>query len=152
MLTEQSEDGKPLIFTAFDANGRGRELARFATKPGEQYSWGLSPDGTRVALIRDQGSRIHILPLDGGPLQTVQVKGWDHLVLIYWSADGQSWLTCGFTPSSTVLLRVDKQGNAVAIWEQKEVRVIYGLPSPDGRHLAIVSTLSKRNVWLMEGF
>src|SRR5215510_5879837 len=29
---------------------------------------------------------------------------------------------------------------------------LYGLPSPDGRHLAIVATGRSNNIWLMENF
>ena len=75
VIAEQSENGKPLIFTAFDAlNGRGAEIARFDTEPSAQYHWGLSPDGTRIAVLKYWDNRIHIVSLNGGAPQEVTVK------------------------------------------------------------------------------
>ena len=152
VLAEQVRTGEPLIFTTFDGRGRGRELARFATELGALYSWGLSPDASRVAVVKNQDSQIHVLSLKGAPSQSVKVKSFDHLVLVYWSADGMEWFTSSATPTAAELLRVNSQGKAVSVWEQKGAPYVYGMPSPDGRHLALVSTLSKRNIWMLEGF
>ena len=82
VLAEQSEEGKPIIFTSFDAlKGRGQELARFETEPDAHYNWDLSPDGTRIAILKagPGNGRIHILSLNGQPPREVKVKGWDRL-------------------------------------------------------------------------
>ena len=68
VIAEQSEDGKPIIFTGFDAlKGRGQELARFETEPGAAYNFALSPEGTRIAILKDHSgeARIHTLFLNG---------------------------------------------------------------------------------------
>jgi len=38
------------------------------------------------------------------------------------------------------------------LWDFKDGSLVCGVPSPDGRHLAIVATARSNNVWLMENF
>ena len=39
------------------------------------------------------------------------------------------------------------------LWQHKGAGyVIWGVPSPDGRYLAIVGDLINSNVWMVEGF
>jgi hypothetical protein len=152
-IAESSDDGKFLIFTAFDAlKGRGQELTRFETEPAASYGWGLSLDGSSIAVLKAGDRRIHTLSLTGQPLREIEVKGWDHLVGVYWASDGKGWFTCALQPTGSVLLHVDLQGKANPLWEQEGNSVSYGLPSPDGRHLAIVGTTKSNNVWMLENF
>jgi len=55
-------------------------------------------------------------------------------------------------PIGSVLLYVDSDGTAKRLWEQREAVYAYGLPSPDGRHLAIVRTISQSNIWMLDSF
>jgi len=152
-IAEQSEDGKALIFTSFDAlNGRGAEIARFDTEPGAEYHWGLSPDGTRIGVLKYWDNRMHILSLNGGAPQEVAVKHWTKLAGVFWSADGKGWFTMSHNEAGIVLLYVNLEGEPHSLWELKGSRSGYGLPSPDGRHLAIVATTQNNNVWMMEDF
>jgi len=59
------------------------------------------------------------------------------------------------------LLYVDLKGNAHVLQEHKGslspavmggFSVPWGVPSPDGRHLAILGWTRNSNVWMMEGF
>jgi hypothetical protein len=152
-IAESSDDGKSLIFTTFDAlKGRGREIARFETEPEANYSWGLSLDGTRIAILKNGDRRNHSLSLTGQAPEEIEVRGGDHLEGIYWAADGKGWFTCALRPTGSVLLHVDLQGKADPLWEQEGNTVEYGLPSPDGRHLAIVGTSRNNNVWMLANF
>ena len=168
-------DGKQLIFTAFDPiKGKGRELTRFATDPRGDYSWDLSPDGTRIAVARQPSRRFDILSLDGHAAKTIMVKDWDigvdtrvggrdlvRGVDFDWAADGKGLFTSGQVAQRSVLLYVDLQGNTHVLREQKGglspgVRGGFsgpwGVPSPDGRHLAMLGWTRNSNVWMMEGF
>jgi hypothetical protein len=49
------------------------------------------------------------------------------------------------------LLYVDLKGNASALWQTKGY-LARGVPSPDGRYLAICGALTNSNVWMLEGF
>ena len=152
VVASQSDDGKPLIFTAFDAHGRGAELARFKTEPLAQYAWSLSADGTRIATLKYLDAQIQVHSLDGQAPREVTVKGETHLAGVYWAADGKGWFVARMSPSGTVLLHVGLQGRTNPLWDSKGESIAYGLPSPDGRHLAIVATVRSSNVWLLDNF
>jgi eukaryotic-like serine/threonine-protein kinase len=156
VIAEQSEDGKPIIFTAFDAlKGRGEELTRFETElDAVGYNFALSPDGTRIAVLKVKtgDSRIYTLFLNGQTPREITVKGWDTLERLYWAADGKGWFTSGHTPTGWVLLHVDLQGNADSLWKKKTRGNVFILPSPDGRHVAINAYTMSSNVWVIEGF
>jgi DNA-binding winged helix-turn-helix (wHTH) protein/Tol biopolymer transport system component len=155
VIAEQSADGRPLILTAFDAlKGRGAEIARFETETAADYSWGLSPDGTRVAILKRGDNRIHIVSLKGEAPQEVAVKHWTNLLgVVYWAADGKGWFTSSSSEMGVVLLYVDLQGEAHPLWSLNGGGSLAdGLPSPDGRHLAIVATTWNNNIWLIENF
>jgi Tol biopolymer transport system component len=154
VIAELSSDSKLLMFTAFDAlKGRGAELARFRTDAAADYHWSLSADGTRVAILKFGDNRIHIVPLNGQTPQEVVVKRWDNLAGAYWAADGKGWFTSSTSERGVVLLYVDLQGEVHPLWSLNGgSSKAYGLPSPDGRHLAIVATTWSNNVWMMENF
>lgn len=78
--------------------------------------------------------------------------GWDHLQRLFWAADGKGWFTSANTGKSWVLLHVDLQGKADRLWETQGPTLAFGLPSPDGRHLAINAYTNENNVWMMENF
>jgi hypothetical protein len=50
------------------------------------------------------------------------------------------------------MLHLDLQGNARLLWEHPSVVNIYGVPSPDGRHLAMRGWNVDSSLWLMENF
>lgn len=151
-IAEQSEDGKPLIFTAFDALGRGAVIATFETEPAASYMWSLSPDATRIAILNHRDDRIHIVSLNGKAPREVTIKHGLRAAGVYWAADGKGWFTVTRNQAGIVLLYVDLEGEPHPLWDLKGDTIAYGLPSPDGRHLAIVATARNNNVWLMENF
>jgi len=51
----------------------------------------------------------------------------------------------------------DLRGNARIVWEQQgtlgnESAGTSGIPSPDGRHLAMMGFTQSANMWVIEGF
>jgi len=154
-VSEWPEDQKQLIFTAFDPiKGRGGIVSRIATKPGLDYNWDLSPDGSQIAMLFPAGkNRIRLLPLSGGEPRDLVVKGW------YgfkpgpdWAADGKGFYVSSSSPRGVTLLYIDLAGHASAVWEQKGGFETWGIPSPDGRHLAILGDTVDSNVWMLENF
>jgi hypothetical protein len=166
-IAEPTPNRKQLVFTAVDPlKGRVRELARFDTDPASEakYVWDLSPDSSRIAILKYSGGQIHILPLNGQAPQEIVVKGWNNLLSVNWMADGKGLFASSAAQGGSVLLRVDLQGHAHVLWEQKGSIArwsFYGLggptapwavPSPDGRHLAIYDWQLSANMWMMENF
>jgi Tol biopolymer transport system component len=166
-IAERAPDRKQLIFTAFDpVLGRGREFAHFDTNPtpDAEYVWDLSPDGTRIAILKRSEAAVSVLSLSGQPLQEVIVKGWHGLQSVDWSADGTGLFVSSVREGGATLLCLDLGGNAHLLWESKgtiqpEITPFiggpsapWGVPSPDGRNLAICEWSLNANIWMMESF
>jgi len=153
---EPTSDIKQIIFSGFDPmHGRGKELTRISLRqPNPSFAWGLSPDGSRLAIAQydKHEGRIQILSLAGGEAREVNVKGWNSLSDLYWAADGKGLFVSMNT--TRPILYVDLEGRAEALWQQR-LPVGYGMwgvPSPDGRYLALVGYTADSNVWLLENF
>jgi serine/threonine protein kinase/dipeptidyl aminopeptidase/acylaminoacyl peptidase len=152
-IAERSADRKHLVFTAFDpVNGRGRELAKSNTDATAYYHWDLSPDGTRIALLKHREGRVQILSLNGRAPQEITAKGWNTLSSVNWTADGKGLFVSSYRQRGADILHMDLQGNARFLWEHPGGIESYGLPSPDGRHLAMRGWNVESNLWMMENF
>jgi serine/threonine protein kinase len=153
IIAERSADSTQLIFTAFDPlKGRGRELARSNVNPTTYYHWDLSPDGTRIALLKHLDDRIQLISLSGAPPQPVEAKGKKILMNLKWAADGKGLFVASSTSVGSAILHLDLQGNTRLLWEHTGSGEPYAVPSPDGRRLAIRGWIVDSNVWLMENF
>ena len=157
VVLEANQDEKQLMLTAFDPlKGRGKVLRTFEKDPSaDYYITQLSPDGSTFAVPRTGGADISIrlLSLSGGSDREITVKGWQTLSSLAWSPDGKG-LYCGSaSPQGSTLLYVDLKGNARPLWQSKgSGGPIGGIPSPDGRNLALQSYAASSNVWMVEGF
>jgi serine/threonine protein kinase len=165
---EQNE----LVFYAFDPAQKLppggvqrkdlRELARTEYNPSD---WGLSPDGTSIAMVRpsNREGRIHMLSLEvrgrngrgaeTPPVQDIIVEGWTNLFNLNWAADGTGWYICNHSgPRGSTFLYVDLKGHATVLQSQQGVEPFWAVPSPDGRHVAFSKTTFTENAWLLENF
>ena len=155
-----------LVFYAFDPTQKLapagiprsglRELARTDYNPSD---WGLSPDGAGIAMVRpdDREGRVHIIPLAGHgqrtPAHDVLVQGWTNLFNLNWAADGKGWYICNApVAGGSTFLHVDLQGHATVLQLPENLNKFWGVPSPDGRHLAYSRTTFTANAWLLENF
>jgi serine/threonine protein kinase/Tol biopolymer transport system component len=167
VFSEPSPDRKQLIFSAFDPSQeqKRRELTRVDLKQlGTSYwygwygyGWDLSLDGSHLAIAQwdQREGRIQILPVAGGKVREVNVKGWNGLCRLFWAADGRGLFVSAYGGLGATLLYVDLEGRGQVIWRQRfpgfsfEAR---GVPSPDGRYLALLAYTTDSNVWLLENF
>jgi Tol biopolymer transport system component len=153
--------GDELIFYAFDpVQGMGRELARIHA-PNIRHYWRLSPDGSSIAMpTRERGGGIRIVSLTGKPSRGIFVnEPVDHVL---WSADGRGfyattvdtnlvpWAVAG--GSLQKLLYIDLDGHTQTLWRSGNFAGVYGLPSPDGRYLALGMGRMLGNAWMVENF
>jgi Tol biopolymer transport system component len=152
-IAERTPDRKQIVFSALDpVKGRGPELARSNTEVAKQYHWDLSPDGTRIALLKHRDARVDILSLNGVAPRQITSKKVSTLSSVVWAADGKSLFVSSYTARGADMLYLDAQGNAELLWEHPGGIDIYGVPSPDGRHLAMRGWNVEGNMWLMENF
>jgi eukaryotic-like serine/threonine-protein kinase len=143
------------VFSAFDpTNGSQREVAKVKQSPNG-WNWSLSPDGTTVAMTEGGGTnrQIHLISLTGQAARTVTVKDWDNLVSLDWAADGKGFFISS-NPNGhfSTLLYVDLAGNAHSLWQVKNDQATYGIPSHNGKYLAICAPTTECNAWMMENF
>ena len=155
VLAEMSPDRRQLNFIAFDPiQGRGRELAKVETDPTDSYNFDISPNGADLAVVKegDREGRIRILRLNGGAPRDIIFKEWAPLHSLSWAADGRGLFASSQSPQDATLLHIDLEGNAQALWTQKGSRQTWGVPSPDGKRLAILGHTRNANAWMIENF
>jgi len=154
VIFERSQDRKHVIVTAFDpAKGLGDELTRIDLDPNmDGWDAALSPDGTRVALISGSPGKIKIVTLRGDPTRELQVKDSPSLLNSSWAADGKALFVSASILGGYALLRVGMDGEARTLIANHAPDVVLGLPSPDGRTLAVMAATYNQNVWMMENF
>jgi eukaryotic-like serine/threonine-protein kinase len=166
-IAEPAAGRKQMVFTAFDpVAGRGRELTPpMEVDPKADYLWDLSPDGRRIAVVKishpysfeesqiSEGP-IHILSLDGQPPLELRAKGrknqWQSLD---WAADGNGLYVSAWAAAGSVLLYLDLKGNASDVWPHPSMdRGTRGIPSRNGRRIALLGRNQDSNVWMIEKF
>jgi hypothetical protein len=83
--------------------------------------------------------QVHFISLRAGETRSVQVKG--HFLSGFdWAPDSKSIFVGSPGANGATLLHVDLKGGVQPIWQQSYSSDIWGIPSPDGRHLALVPT------------
>lgn len=153
VLAERSQDNKQIIFTAFDPlKGRGGEVAKFSADAQGNYGWSLSPDGSRIAVLNNQAGQVQIISLNNVAHVQFVVKGWDGLDALSWAANGRALFVSSHTQYGSALLNVDLKGGTHVLWKQEGGLGTVGIPSPDGRHLAMLGWTLNSNIWMMENF
>ena len=152
-IAERTPDRKQIVFTELDpVKGRGRELARSNTDATTDYHWDLSPDGSRIALLKHRDARVQVLSLSGRAPQDITSKERKTLSSVVWTAGGNGLFVSSYSARGADMLHMDLQGNTRLLWEQPGGIEIYGVASPDGRHLAMRGWNVEGNMWLMENF
>jgi eukaryotic-like serine/threonine-protein kinase len=160
VIFETSQDRRQILITAFDPlKGRGNVLRTIEVDPTDpsdaDYQSTLSPDGLTFAISRIGEAKIQIrfLSLSGGSDREITVTGgWANMTNLDWSAN-ENALFCGSQSSrSSTLLHVDLKGNARVLWQHEGGRGLAGIPSPDGRYVAINTSVTSGNVWIVGSF
>jgi Tol biopolymer transport system component len=150
----RSDDRKDVIVSAFDpVKGPSGELTRIPLDPGiNVWDAALSGDGTHIALVLGSLARIQIVSLRGETASEFQVKGTSWIMNARWASDGKALFVSAEISGRAVLLRVDLDGRAQPVIEKFQSDVTLGIPSPDGRNLAITTVAQNKNMWMMENF
>jgi Tol biopolymer transport system component len=157
VVVEPTPDEKHLTLTALDPlKGRGNVLRTIEKEPGANYfDSRLSFDGSTFAIPVNgkAGSHIRLISIPGGPDREITLKGWPNVSAVEWSPDSKG-LYCGSASNEgRTLFYVDLKGNTRVLWQSKEgVGTVFGLPSPDGRYIAVEATAFHSTVWMLAGF
>jgi serine/threonine protein kinase len=159
VVAEESSDRKTMIVTSFDPiRGRGAELARFDlgsySKAGVSLGIGavlcdVSPDGKRLAIARGSSAPIEIYSLRGHRLAAAPRI--DNIEPILWTADRKGFFVARHLSNGSELLHVGLNGRIHSLWKSPG-ESCYGVPSPDGRRIAISDSQQTTNMWMLENF
>jgi serine/threonine protein kinase len=153
VLLELSQDRKQAIVTSLDpVKGRGPELTRFDLGPKEYSCCVISPDGTRLAEISSPTSPIQILSLRGDRPLFVPISGSRISSALLWSADSKGFYFGSRLKGGSAVSHLDMKSRTHVVWENRGGNWALGIPSPDGRHLAIAGETMNSNMWMMENF
>jgi serine/threonine protein kinase/Tol biopolymer transport system component len=159
-------DQEQLVFYRLDPNmeppaggfpiSQLRELGRTDYHPSD---WGISPDGSTIAMVRpdDHEGRIHFVALasqrETSGAKDVVVKGWTNFYTLNWALDGSGWYVSNQPASGEPsFLYVERRGNATILYTMPSSAPMWGVPSPDGRYLALCATPAITSAWLVENF
>lgn len=154
----------PLNFCLYSvAKGDAMETFRFDVRNGKSSgppqfdplcNWSLSPDGSQRAMVCPSPKEtIRFRSILTGKTRDVPVTGRNELGSITWAADGKSLLVAGKTPEGeSALLRVTLDGRASVLIRSGNSEILFAIPSPDGRSLALAESSVYNNVWQIENF
>ena len=144
---------KERVYYSLDPlKGKGHELFRQEFGSGDAD---VSHDGQRFAyvLAGQKGNRIRFLNASGQPVRDMTVDGWEGFNSLDWAVDGKGLYVGSWTPKTgATLLYIELNGKTHPLWRQHGNFRTWGIPSPDGRYLAILSGTTDNNVWMLEGF
>jgi len=153
VISERSSENERLAFTGFDpARGRGAQIMTLDGPFNADYSWNLSPDGTRVALARSADGPIEILSLKGLATQQLSPNGWSTIAGLSWTADGKTLLISGLSHNVPTIIQVSVSGQSNVLWSVHSGLLRAAAASPDGRHVAISQVNVSGNIWMIENF
>jgi hypothetical protein len=95
-----------------------------------------------------------VLSAVDGSQREIEVKGWNELNHIDWATDGKGfYVSSEMALLATTLLYVDLDGKAtIVLREPGMFTETWGLPSPDGKHLAYLHSRTGNNAWMLESF
>ena len=150
------ENGQQTFFTFDPVKGKG-EVLQAAEVDGDNFDWVLSPNGKYLAWARNRTPQkefgVRVLSLTEGWKRDIAVPGWSEIYGLDWAADSKSlWAAANNRRGARALLNVGFDGKVRTMMSNQNAFLEWAIPSPDGRHLAIVQDSNTSNVWLLENF
>jgi hypothetical protein len=135
-----------------DIRGKGPELARIKWSVEVLGDWDVSPDGSEIAIPNhdSRDARIRIVSLEPQPKlpreREVVLPGIANLRGLVWAADGQAWFVSVDTTVGHRLLYVYTDGQFRSLGDIEG----WAVPSPDGRSVAFLNSITATNAWTID--
>jgi len=151
------------FFTFDPAGTKGQEIlvGRIKNEDGLNY-WNLSPDGKYLVTQKSQNPYdappgLRIFNLATGAAQDIPVPEAGLIMGMNWATDSKSiWVGAfmgrGAWGTRSGLLNVDLTGKIRVVLKSVNPDILYAIPSPDGRRLALGGVSNASNMWLLENF
>lgn len=148
----ESQDSDVVISSIDPVAGKGAELARAPSNTG---AINLLPDGEAFAYVpMDTGSRNHvrIVSFKGGPHKDIVVQRATSLASLDWLSSGEGFFSTDVTPEHSRVLFISPDGTSRVLWSPTQMTAEWVIPSPDGRHLAMLVSTRQSNAWMVTNF
>jgi len=112
-------------------------------------------DGNAAAFLAAAGGQrrvIRVVSLKGEPPRDIAVQNVGNLINLDPLPGGAGFLSQddGAHPKALIFVRPD--GTSRVLWSPTNVEVEGAIASPDGRHLAINTTITHGDAWMVNGF
>jgi len=152
VLVEQDRKQRLTVYALDPLQGKGRVITSIAMEyKSAYYHSALSPDGTRLAILMPNERRMRIVSLRDPSTSDVRMAERPFIPnVFYWSHSGTGWYVSSPSSAGTDLLYLDLNGGARVVWHLPAGIYIDGIPSPDGRHIALTYTTSISNGWMFK--
>ena len=135
-----------VVFELDLAKGKGREIYRDADSTSGTPD--ISPDGKWLATV--SGTKIIVRSFATGAVaREIPVRGATQLATLDYAPDGKGFYSGEFLPTEARQLYVDQSGAATLLWRQPGRSLIWGVPSPDGKKLAVLMYTTDANVYMI---
>jgi Tol biopolymer transport system component/DNA-binding winged helix-turn-helix (wHTH) protein len=151
--------GEERFFQFDPLTGATQEMlwAKIEGKDPYNFNWTLSPDGRLLAVAKKNGVTkepgVSIYSLADHTQRSLKVQTWAGISSIDWAADSRNlWAVAYTTRDTWALLKVDLEGRVSPMLEEKQMRIGWAIPSPDGLRLALWEASGSANAWLVEDF
>jgi serine/threonine protein kinase/Tol biopolymer transport system component len=146
--------GNRFIFSQFQWPDRTvHKLFDLEPDPRQGMNWTLSPNGLNIAILHNHpdSAEIDVYNLQGQSLRQLTIKGFNRFLALDWGSDNRSWLVGAATADGCALIHVFQDGKVrvLANMRGRGMRT-YGIPSPDGRHVAFLGWTIARNVYVVD--
>ncbi|MGA9564340.1 MAG: winged helix-turn-helix domain-containing protein [Candidatus Korobacteraceae bacterium] len=157
-------DSEYYKFFTFDPAGtKGDEILtkKVRKRDGPMNNWSLSPDGKYLVTSKAQtpfeAPVLRIFNLAENTEQYVPLPDIKLLMGMDWAPDGKSMWVGGYMGRSgggarSGLLNVSLDGSIKVALRGLNPGVLWAIPSPDGRRLALLGNTDSSNMWLLENF
>jgi Tol biopolymer transport system component len=158
-IYSQITTGEQTFYRYDPETGGHSEITAAKIKDADPYAfnWSLSPDGKVLASAKKVGPQkellVRLLSVADGSQRMLRVDAWAGIGSLDWAPDGKSiWAMAYTTKDTWALLNVDLQGKVRNVLEEKNIRLGWAIPSPDGKRLALWESSGSANVWMIENF
>jgi serine/threonine protein kinase len=145
--------GSSVRVSALDPiSGKGAELAKAPANDTDS----LLPDGDAYAFVspdeRGRRNRIRVIPFTGKPPWDIIVRKASSLQSLDWLATGLGVFSVAATSSNNEVLFITPDGSSRVVWSPAGLTPVWAIPSPNGKHLAILVAAQQQNAWMLTNF
>lgn len=141
----------PRVFSFDPKDGRMQPFSPLADITFE--NWGLSPDGSQIALVYGRHAhKITFVRLNDATKREVGLNGF--IQGMDWASDSKSVIVTSLAANgASEVTGVEPGGQRRVLLKHDHGEwYLYAIPSPDGRYAALMVLTGQNNVWMVESF